>query len=78
MVGENQGVFFMNKIPNALTVICFDDKEQAKRQSKLVYRETIQPSTLKNKQQSARITCDLLLPVRLFIFRKFCLHFSAL
>ena len=52
-VGENQGIFIMNKIPNGLTVIYFDDKdkniyaelppdkEQAKRLSKLVYREAM-------------------------------------
>ena len=52
-VGENQGIFIMNKIPNGLTVIYFNDKdkntyaelspdkEQAKRLSKLVYREAM-------------------------------------
>ena len=50
---ENQGVFFMNKIPSGLTVIYFDDKdkniyaelppdkEQAKKLSRLVYREAM-------------------------------------
>ena len=52
-MGENQGIFIMNKIPNGLTVIYFDDKdkniyaelppdnEQAKRLSRLVYREAM-------------------------------------
>lgn len=52
-MGENQGIFIMNKIPNGLTVIHFDDKdkniyaelspdkEQAKRLSRLVYREAM-------------------------------------
>ena len=52
-MGENQGIFIMNKIPNGLTVIYFNDKdkniyaklppdnEQAKRLSRLVYREAM-------------------------------------
>lgn len=50
---ENQGVFIMNKIPSGLTVIYFDDKDkniyaelppdkkQAKKLSRLVYREAM-------------------------------------
>ena len=53
MGGKNQGAFIMNKIPSGITVIYFDDKEkniyaelppddeQAKRLSKLVYREAM-------------------------------------
>lgn len=49
-MGENQGVFIMNKIPNGITVIYFDDKEkniyaklppdkeQAKKLSKRIYK----------------------------------------
>lgn len=49
----NQGAFFMNKIPSGLTVIYFNDKdkniyaelppdkEQAKKLSRLVYREAM-------------------------------------
>ncbi len=52
-MGENQGIFIMSKIPNGLTVIYFDDKdkniytelppdkEQAKKLSRLVYREAM-------------------------------------
>ena len=52
-MGQNQGIFIMKKIPNGLTVIYFNDKdkniyaelppdkEQAKRLSKLVYREAM-------------------------------------
>jgi hypothetical protein len=52
-VGVNKGIFIMSKIPNGLTVIYFDDKdkniyaelqpdkEQAKRLSRLVYREAM-------------------------------------
>lgn len=53
MGGKNQGVFIMSKVPSGLTVIYFDnkdkniyaelppDKEQAKRLSRLVYREAM-------------------------------------
>ncbi len=52
-MGESKGAFIMSKIPNGLTVIYFDDKEkniyaklppdseQAKKLSKLVYREAM-------------------------------------
>ena len=52
-MGQNQGIFIIKKIPNGLTVIYFNDKdkniyaelppdkEQAKRLSKLVYREAM-------------------------------------
>ena len=57
----NQGVFFMNNIPNGLTVIYFDDKdkniyaelppdnEQAKKLSKFVYREAMTAISTENK-----------------------------
>ena len=57
----NQGAFFMNKIPSGLTVIYFDDKdkniyaeippdkEQAKKLSKLVYREAMTAISTENK-----------------------------
>ena len=61
MGGENQGVFIMSKIPNGLTVIYFDDKdkniyaelppdkEQAKKLSRLVYREAMTAISTENK-----------------------------
>ena len=60
-MGENQGIFIMSKIPNGLTVIYFDDKdknifaelppdkEQAKRLSRLVYREAMTAISTENK-----------------------------
>ena len=60
-MGENQVIFIMNKIPNGLTVIYFDDKdkniyaelppdkEQAKRLSRLVYREAMTAISTENK-----------------------------
>ena len=60
-MGEYQGIFIMNKIPNGLTVIYFDDKdkniyaelppdkEQAKRLSRLVYREAMTAISTENK-----------------------------
>lgn len=60
-MGENQGIFIMNKISNGLTIIYFDekdkniyaelppDKEQAKRLSRLVYREAMTAISTENK-----------------------------
>ncbi len=60
-MGENQVIFIMNKIPNGLTVIYFDDKdknifaelppdkEQAKKLSRLVYREAMTAISTENK-----------------------------
>ena len=65
-MGENQGAFFMSKIPNGLTVIYFDDKdkniyaelppdkEQAKRLSKLVYREAMTALSTNQKSQNKK------------------------
>jgi len=66
----------MSKIPNGLTVIYFNDKdkniyaelppdnEQAKKLSKLVYREAMTAISTENKTNSRKIN------LRLFVCRK--------
>ncbi len=63
-MGENQGVFTMNKIPNGITVIYFNDKEknvyaqlppdkeQAKKLSKRIYKTAM--TALASREQSPR------------------------